>query len=143
VAKQRHRTDWQLDLKPVALTKPATTPRKASPKDNGAHPSDPGATSTDPAVIKALTELRANQDAILESLAGIRTTLVELRSGFEELGARVGLVESQFQQTAEPERRPKRAVSDTARSLRASSSGTFDRAPARRRLRVADEDSPQ
>lgn len=145
MAKHRARTDWQLDLKPVALTTSPIASRNGAARSNGAGPAAaPAAAEINPAVLKALTELRASDAAILDVLAGIGATLEQLRISVEGLTARVGAVEAQLaSQAAETAARPERAVKETSRSLRDSSSGTLDRRARRGTLRVANEDTAQ
>jgi hypothetical protein len=145
VAKHRARTDWQLDLKPVALTNPALTSRKGTTRNNGVRPAAaPGSAEADPAIIKALTDLRASDTAILDVLAGIGATLEQLRISVEGLAARVDAFEAHREtQAAKTPARPARPVKETSRSLRDSSSATFDRRARRGTLRVANDDTPE
>lgn len=143
MAKHRGRTDWQLDLKPVALTNPAAS-RNGTTQSSAASPSERAfAAEPDPAVLKALTELRASDSAILDVLAGIGANLEQLRISIEGLTARVGAIEAQLaSQAAETSARPAGEVRETSRSLRESSTGTLDRRARRGTLRVANDATP-
>ncbi|HVT66069.1 MAG TPA: hypothetical protein VHD81_13025 [Mycobacteriales bacterium] len=128
MAKQRNRTDWQLDLRPVTLSTPrgTTAPEAANGNGskNGAYRPAPGANlEVSPGVAKALTDLHANDSAVLAALTDIRGALDGIRTGMSELAARVGAVEAQLaaeRAPATPARpsRPSRPRRDTSRALR-------------------------
>jgi hypothetical protein len=141
-AKHRQRTDWQRDLKPVALTNPPGS-REPTAKQNGARPAPPASAGPSPTDVQALAELRANDAAVIESLAGIRALLNDLNARVGSIEARLAAIETRVNDAAEAAARPARAVRDTSRSLRDSSTGTFDRRARRATLRVADDEASQ
>jgi hypothetical protein len=140
MAKRGNRTDWQLDLKP-ALGVPRTADVAPNGNGNGAGPSAGWLGDPNGHVSKTLAELRANDEAMLGALADIRATLDSLRSGIEELAARVGSVETKVASQAAARPARPRPVRDTSRALRESSTGTFDERPRRGSLRIAKDNT--
>jgi hypothetical protein len=133
VAKQRARTNWQLDLKPVALV--SNPDRYAAPSENGAHLDPvPAPAAPSPALTKALSDLRANNHEVLDTLAEIRAAIEGLRASVEGLAGRVGAIEAHLaaQPIAPPPAPPAapratRPVRETSRALRDSSTGQLGR----------------
>jgi len=132
VAKNRARTDWQLDLKPVALTPPSehgassngsgAYPRTATPP--AAAPQPPPAAAANPALTRALGELRATDEAVLSGLSEIRVALVSMQASIHELAGRLGAMEARMTAPRPPAARP---VRETSQALRDSSVGPLER----------------
>lgn len=93
MGKQRNRTDWQVDLKPVALA--STHGRTASSNGNGAHAAAP-ATGTNPALTKALGELQAADAQTLKALAEIHAAVNEIHTSIAALATRVEAIEARL-----------------------------------------------
>jgi hypothetical protein len=142
VAKNRTRTDWQIDLKPVART---TAPdRAASANGHGSYPSgvalpppaapEPTPAVASPALFKALGELRATDEALLDSLGEIRVVMHGMRASIDELAVRMAAIEAML--ASQPTGSP-RPVRETSRTLRDSST-----VPLERRTRRAPAPNP-
>ena len=136
VAKQRAQNNWQLDLKPVALTPPSErlaasnghAANGQSASGNGAYPPSPPAptpavSSANPAVVKALDDLRAADNAVLKGLREIHSAINQLHSSITSLSGRVEAMEIQLASRPAPQPRASRPVRETSKTLRDSSTG--------------------
>jgi hypothetical protein len=96
VGKQRNRTDWQVDLKPVALTAPHS--RVSASNGNSAHPPAGAATGATPALANAIDEMRAADVATLKALGEIQAAVDLLHTSITALTSRVEAVETRLAQ---------------------------------------------
>jgi hypothetical protein len=135
VAKRRARTDWQLDLKPVALTPPPER-STSNGRTPGGHLDQPAAVPrlaevshpslSSPGLAKALDDLRAADSAVLRGLREIHSSVSALRLAVDEVSVRLANIEARVNAQPAASKPRSRPTRETSRALRESTTDALE-----------------